>query len=217
MKTTEPMYSRSAETDSMNQNKSIAPVKTINIYHPRSYKGNNPITAMYQAMSTSDSVSDYYYFEYNVKSFRKKVSVRLPIKGSILFSEDFMPIGYNTNLNTDVPMLKYRGNCVCLYGYSQEQIASCFRIPSINAHVVEFELNEYWSSNLDISLYSDVQEGEMAFSFKFYYTVKAVDSNHEYNIAIGINSTNTLDEGTEYYNAIENTNAYLPCIYIKWQ
>lgn len=192
-------------------------VDCINIDDPRSMVGHNPIRMMYARKPGSSEMSDYIYPDNRMISSSNTVKTLFPVKGKITFKDDLIPIGYNTELSKTLPTLKYLGKGVCTYNYTQEEIASCFKISSNNPQVVEFQLKEDWKSVLGISAYEGSDAiGNIRFEFSFYITAKIRDTETVVNQAFAICSTETLGDDQAYYDSSADIVAYLPPISIQW-
>ncbi|GAU76011.1 Hint domain-containing protein [Fusibacter sp. 3D3] len=194
-----------------------SPVVYMNIKDPRSYIGNNPILMMYGRSPDKGETADYNYPDNHIISGTDAVRTIFPVKGKITFSDDITPVEYNTEITSQKPQLQFRGKGVCKYNYSQAEIASCFKISETNPQVVEFELKQDWNANLDISAYTgQVHEGDISFLFSFFMKTKIKGTPIEHNQPVSIYSTNTLEKGKTYYESTDDTNAYLPYIFIRW-
>ncbi|WP_020613361.1 Hint domain-containing protein [Sediminispirochaeta bajacaliforniensis] len=210
------MESLEAYSDEFTTKGSASAVVYMNLKAPRSNVGNNPIIMMYARSPDHGETVDYNYPNNKIISGTDSVKTIFPVKGTITFSDDFKPLRYSTKSSSHTPELQYKGKGVCPYSYTQEQIASCFRISEDNPQVVEFELNEDWNHNLDISDYTSAHDADIALLFSFFFTVQIAGFKKEQDVGICIYSTNTLEMGQRYYESADDTNLCLPYVYIKW-
>lgn len=211
------MASLKAESKEYVLNGSSSNIVFMNIDDPRSKLNNNPILMMYGRSPDKGETADYDYPNNKLIPNTDTVKTLFPVKGKITFNDDLIPIGYNAEVSKTLPSLKYTGKGVCTYNYTQKEIASCFKISKTNPQVVEFQLKEDWKAILDISAYAGhTHEGNVGFEFSFFITVKIKGSESTFDQAVAVYSTATLEEGQIYYDSKDDTNAYLPLIFMRW-
>ncbi len=211
------MVSLKAESKDYVLNGSSSNIVYMSIDDPRSKLNNNPILMMYARKPDPGETADYDYPNNNLIPGTDTVKTLFPVKGKITFNDDLIPIGYNADLSKTPPSLKYTGKGVCTYNYTQKEIASCFKISSTNPQVVEFQLKEDWKAILDISAYAGhLHEGNVGFEFSFFITTKIKGTEATLDQAVAVYSTVSLEEGQTYYDSKDDTNAYLPLIFMRW-
>lgn len=180
---------------------------------PRSKVNNNPIVMMYARSPDHGETIDYDYPNNHIIDGTDKVKTLFPVKGSITFNDDFKPQKFSLESKCSKPILQYKKKGVCEYNYTYEEIAACFKISDHNSQVVEFELKEDWKMDLDISAYtSDHASRDISFVFSFFFETATEFGIEEIPILI----TSTVDAGKRFYESTDDTNVYLPLIYIKW-
>jgi hypothetical protein len=191
----------------------ICPVAYMVVNAPRSSMGNNPIIMMYARTPDHGETIDYNYPNNNIIPGTDAVKTLFPVKGKITFSDDFKPVKFSLESKSGKPTLQYKGKGVCTYNYSYEEIAACFKISDNNPQVVEFELKEDWNANLDVSAYlGTTHQASVALQFSFYYETMTDEGKED----IGICISSTGDSGVKFYEATNDTNVYLPFVFIKW-
>lgn len=205
------MESKQVESPFIRGTKIEDVIASVEIYDPKSKKGNSSIIVGYKGRKGFSP--DYSYENISVQGDR--VKTMLPISGKITFKPRFKPVGFS-QIKTDDIKLTYEGDISLAYGHSLAEIAGYFKAPQ--GQTVEFKFNDDWNATLPTSKYNGKLKTFL--SCPFYYTVQDTEEKDakgnpiEKRIPFWIGSTE--EAGITYYTAKENGNVYVPTITYQW-